>query len=178
MSHARDVTEKSKAYIRNGIAGLLPESDQKNPVNKPLLPEDVPSKSQLSAKVIVDSIRSAPEIAQTVYRGIGSQEVLDTLKDVKVGEVLKLGGIASFTEDPHVANYFCRFHKGKDPAVLVCEGVSKAIRIPDEISSIRAGGRILKEWLTEGKFEIVKIAKEKIGNNYRRTIHIKQIGVF
>ncbi len=136
-----------------------------------------------AARALVNAVRSAPEAAMPLFRGLGFDQAPDALEALRPGDSVTMGRLSSFSEDRGYASLYADKNSGAMKYEIRLEGAHRSLATDAHT------GQAHRERLTFGKFEVLRIedggAKvpwpANFGNNYvryKRTIVLKQVGVF
>jgi len=130
-----------------------------------------------AANVLVDTIRKGIETDETLYRGIGSSESIKSLENAKIGNTLTLGRVTSFTGLEVIAAEYAgeRGHESN----LKYKYMIRTIGILKATPTDKHTGLRHEEYITHGKFKVVKVEKVNPDeSDFRKIITIRQVGVF
>jgi hypothetical protein len=150
--------------------------------------------AQEAATILVKSVRNAPEHETTLYRGLGSDNPIPSLEKAKVGDIITLGQLSSFSESEQFAGYYAHRQSLTGEYYKL-----KTVGPVKSISTDVHTGFQHKEHVTQGKFEVVSIDEAKSINDggavfvdktttgnkenefyvgWTRSLTLRQVGVF
>jgi predicted ABC-type ATPase len=121
------------------------------------------------AKLLNESVKAYDSKTIHIHRGLGADQRIDELENLKVGSIVDLAGVKSFTSDRAVAVEFAQRHGGYH-YMFELEGEAKAVPIASLSQMTRE-----QEFITQGKFSVESV---ETPSGATKIFHIKQQAIF